>query len=109
MLNIIDINIVYEDWGENYKDFQVFYEVELSSNSIGQARPLSFVVLSPLRLQKLLEDSSSIELGRGKFIMDDYNHELINKKVYHLFSYCLTDEEDETFKKLSSYFEINEE
>lgn len=94
----------FEDWGIDFDDFYVTYELDIGFKEIEYPAELfTFTVVSPKRLNKIINDGD-VEIGRGYFIMTDFNENSIKKTVERLIKKCQTDDYEETNINLSKYF-----
>ncbi|CUB33658.1 Imm8 family immunity protein [Bacillus spizizenii] len=106
MLEIKALTKDYENWGEDADDFYVSFELDVGLHDIPGASDLfTFNVLSPKRLDKILE-STEIELGHGYFIMRDFNIKTVNSTVETIMNKCKDDDYDKYVNNLSQYFKL---
>lgn len=94
----------FEDWGDDIDDFYVSYELDVGPKEIKCAADLfNFTVVSPKRLEKMVCDGN-VEIGRGYFIMTDFNETSIRATVERIIKKCQVDDFEKTNINLSKYF-----
>jgi len=84
--------------------FCISFQVDIGCEDIlGSADMFTFDVVSPTRLEKIVEDTN-IEIGRGYLIMNDFNVNYIESMVNNIISKCKNEEYDIAMNAISKYF-----
>lgn len=103
-LEIKAFNIIGEDWGEDINDFFISCQVDIGFKYEMGSEIYVLDVISPKRLLRLVEEND-IEIGKGYFIMADYNKNLILKKIEKLIDKDISeDNKYNVFNEISVYF-----
>lgn len=103
-LEIKAFNIISEDWGEEIDDFFLSCQVDIGFKDEIGAEIYSLDVVSPKRLLGLVV-GDEVEIGKGYFIMADYNKNSICKRIEKLIDReILEDNKFKVFDEISSYF-----
>jgi Immunity protein 8 len=107
MLEIKSIVKDLENWGEETDDFFVSFEVDVGEHDIPAASDmLSFSVISPKRLDKML-DNTQLEIGHGYLLMKDYNLQGINATLDNIMNTCKDEDYDVYLNNLAKYFKLH--
>ncbi|ARU60011.1 hypothetical protein CBW65_02225 [Tumebacillus avium] len=100
---LISFTVTSEDWGDDIENFAVDVQIDIGPYNTEGADTFSFRVISPKRLELYL-DGNNVEIGRGIFIMKDYNIGAIQFQVNRLLDNCKGDSWREVALLLSRYF-----
>jgi Immunity protein 8 len=107
MLEIKSIVKDVENWGEETDDFFVSFEMDVGEHDIPDAsNMLSFSVISPKRLDKML-DNTQLEIGHGYLLMKDYNVQDINRTLDNIMNTCKDEDYDVYLNNLARYFKLH--
>ncbi|MED4023653.1 Imm8 family immunity protein [Priestia aryabhattai] len=102
MLVIKALTNIHEDWGESFEDFCIYYQLDVGLEGVeGASDMFSFEVISPARLDNVIED---IEIGRGYLIMKDYDQNKVEQTVKRLVEMSREEDLEDALKNLSKYF-----
>lgn len=96
------INITVEDWGESENDFWIVVELGIGPFGENGSEIFTINVASTKRIQKSIE-ANGIEVGRGLFIMDDFNIKLVEGKINLLLKRCERPNWNEVTLAISRY------
>lgn len=103
MLIIKALTKVFENWGEDEKDFFVSYQVDIGLEEIEHSSDMfTFDVISPERLNGILQ-SEHIKFGHGIIIMNDFNQSEIVKKISNVLAACQSYDEHNAYKSIAKY------
>ncbi|MCC3381255.1 Imm8 family immunity protein [Paenibacillus farraposensis] len=100
---LVSFTVISEEWGDDIEDFAVDVQIDIGPYNSEGADTFSFRVISPKRLEQYL-DGNNVEIGRGIFIMKDYNIGAIQSQVNRLLDKCRGDSWIEVAILLSRYF-----
>ena len=102
-LEIKAYNVINEIW-DDIDEFFISCQVDIGfKNELG-AEIYSFDIVSPKKLQKMLM-GDSVEIGKGYFIMNDYNRNSVLNKIEKLIDRkILEDNKYDIFDEISVYF-----
>ncbi len=94
---------LHEDW-QAIDNFYLFFQldVEFEDNKKG-FELFSLTVVSPKRLEALMPENG-IELGRGYIIMNNFDMQLLEKKINNIIEACTRETIDKTIVNLSKFF-----
>ena len=94
---------LHEDW-QGVDNFYLFFQldIEFEDNKKGY-ESFSFTVVSPKRLETLIPENG-IEIGRGYIIMNNFDIQLIEKKIKHIIEICSCESINQTIANLSKFF-----
>ncbi|MFP7170751.1 Imm8 family immunity protein [Terribacillus halophilus] len=108
MLEIKSIVGDIENWGEDKDDFIVSFEIDVGEQDIPAASDmLSFSVISPKRLSKIL-DKVDIEIGHGYLLMKDFNIQNVQSSLENIVNKCKDEDYDIYLNNLARYFKLHE-
>lgn len=99
-------NIIYEDWGEDIEDFFLSCQVDIGLDNKSGTEIYSLDLVSPKRLEKLIV-GGQIEVGKGYFILVDYNEKAICDRIEKLINND-TLLNDNVFENISQYFKSHD-
>lgn len=95
---------IHENWGEDADDFHLTYHIDIGPNEVNDASDLfSFDLISAKRLNSIL-DQGGIVVGRGYFIMNDFNIKVLESTIKRLIKKCEDSDSEKTYTNLSKYF-----
>ena len=100
--DLVGLNIGTENWGNNPDDFWIVVQADIGPNNGKGSETFTFNVTSPKRLSLLLQESS-IEIGRGLLIMEDYNIRKIESSIAKLIENCIANTWYEVVLLLTRY------
>lgn len=102
-LELFHLTSIDEDWGDNPQDFWLQLEADIGiKGDEASAEVFTVYAVSPMRLTKMLE-IDDIELGRGLFIMADFNIKKLESRLKKLLLHCERHSWDESVKAISQY------
>ncbi|ERI11570.1 Imm8 family immunity protein [Aneurinibacillus aneurinilyticus] len=92
------LHIISEDWGESLDNFWIQLHADIGTKGKEDVDIFVVYVVSPSRLQ-----GCDIEVGRGLFIMSDFNISLLEQKIKHLLENCKRKTWEETALAINRY------
>ena len=104
VLSFTDVR--YDKWGEEPDDFYVCLDVYVCEE--GSKNPYAYElfiihIVSPKWLEKRLNDTHEMEIGRGYIITSNYNLPRIESKIKHLLTNCKGENWDMVIQTISRY------
>lgn len=96
-------NLLFEDWGDEVDDFFLSCQVDIGFVGEVGSEIYSFDVISPKRLDKVL-NNTKIEIGKGYFIMSDYNKNIIIQAIESIANGNDTSDRMKVFNNIRQYF-----
>ncbi|WP_251862293.1 Imm8 family immunity protein [Clostridium sp. Marseille-Q2269] len=102
-LEIKAYNVINEIW-DDIDDFFISCQVDIGFKDEIGAEIYSFDIVSPKKLQKMLV-RDAVEIGKGYFIMNDYNKNSVCNKIEKLIDRKISeDNKYDIFDEVSVYF-----
>ncbi|MBW0933819.1 MULTISPECIES: Imm8 family immunity protein [Priestia] len=102
-LELFNLTSIDEVWGDDPQDFWIELEADIGiKNDEDSAEIFTIYAVSPLRLNTMLE-TADIELGRGFFIMNDFNIKKIEERLKKLILHCGRSNWSESAKIINRY------
>lgn len=102
-LEIKAYNVINEIW-DDIDDFFISCQVDIGFKDEIGAEIYSFDIVSPKKLQKMLV-RDTVEIGKGYFIMNDYNKNSVCNKIEKLIDRKISeDNKYDIFDEVSVYF-----
>lgn len=93
----------FENWGEEADDFFISYQIDIGPEEIEHESYLYTIdIISPYRLEKNISDGT-VEIGRGYFIMNDFNSKIVQEKILRLINICDNSDYQKSYVQLSKY------
>lgn len=102
-LEIKAYNVINEIW-DDIDEFFISCQVDIGFKDEMGVEIYSLDIVSPKKLQKMLV-RDSVEIGKGYFIMNDYNRNSVLNRIEKLIDRKITeDNKDDIFDEIGVYF-----
>lgn len=102
-LEIKAYNVINEIW-DDIDDFFLSCQIDIGFKDEIGVEVYSFDIVSPKKLQKMLVNDE-VEIGKGYFIMNDYNKNSVCDKIGKLIDREISEESKyDVFDEISVYF-----